>query len=310
MPEPNAVSRLLQAARLERGLDLDSLARATGVARNHLIDIESGSGRAFHTVAYCRKAVDMVAREFGLQAQVAAAWRDEDWIVQSSPNPRLASLEASPPTLLPSTDAGQQGAMRNWFAPIVGLIALAFVALLAIGRMDLDSETRGPNAEAAKGPTASPAPSTTAATVPAGPATPAAPAVPAASGSSAAPPVPSAASVAIGPASSLREKAEAAMKEWAGLWGARSVAAYSALYDAGFVGLESHLAVRRQRMTQATAIDVKISELQFRETGPLEITVRFRQIYRSDNYQSDDRKEIVWRQTPQGLKIIAERLVN
>ena len=120
-----------------------------------------------------------------------------------------------------------------------------------------------------------------------------------------------AASVAmIGPASSLREKAEAAIKEWAGLWAARSVGAYSALYDAGFVGLEQHLAVRRQRMTQATSIEVKISELQFRETGPLEITVRFRQIYRSDNYQSDDRKEIVWRQTPQGLKIIAERLVN
>jgi len=50
--------------------------------------------------------------------------------------------------------------------------------------------------------------------------------------------------------------------------------------------------------------------LSLRETGPGEITARFRQAYAADKYESNDLKEIVWKQTPSGPKIIAERLVN
>jgi hypothetical protein len=63
-------------------------------------------------------------------------------------------------------------------------------------------------------------------------------------------------------------------------------------------------------MAQASFIAVEVSDQQIQETGPGEVTVRFRQVYRSDSYQSDDRKEMIWRATGQGPKITAERLVN
>lgn len=301
MPEPDSIPQLLQTARLERGMDLTTLARKTGVARNHLIDIESGSGRSFHTLVYCRKAVDMVAREFGLEDQVAKAWRDEDWMVSSGGGSRLASMEVSPPTLLPSIDSGQHGPSRKWRAPLVGLVGLAFVGWLAISRIDQEPESPAMAGAPTKGTDSNP-------TTPVSP-----PSLPVAS----APAVPTP-SPAVGPggvvtpkpASTLRNQAEATMHEWVKLWRTRQVEAYAALYDPRFVGLDRHLGIRRQRMTQASFIEVEISELQSRETAPGEVTVGFRQVYRSDNYQSDDRKEMIWRQTPQGLKIIAERLVN
>ncbi|MBU3724608.1 MAG: helix-turn-helix domain-containing protein [Burkholderiaceae bacterium] len=294
MPEEKTIPQMLYAARLARGMELDSLARKTGVARNHLVDIEAGSGRSFHSLVYCRKAVAMVAREFGLEEQVAAAWRDEDWIDQSRSNPKLASLEASPPALLPSTDLGDPLPYRRWLPPLVGLLGLGILAWIAIGRMDREPDPSMSSPILVKGPE-----STDSSSAPVPPAAgPAAQTTPPATG-------PVAAS-----APSLRNRAESAMLEWNRLWRSRQAEAYSALYDPGFAGLDRHLGIRRQRMMQATFVEVDISELQYRETGPGEVTVRFRQVYRSDNYQSDDRKEIVWRQTPQGLKIIAERLVN
>lgn len=297
MPDPNAVSILLRRAREERGLDLDGLARKTGVARNHLVDIEAGNGRAFHSVAYCRKAVDMVAREFGLEQRVSEAWQDRDWMVPEFVNPRLASLEASPPTLLPSSDAEHLGQARKWLAPLAGVLGLVLVGWLAMGRIDQEPEPSAVampvQAPSAPGPaanesaTASPAP---------------APGVAGPSGTGSA--------VTVVPGSAFRDQVQQAMAEWARLWRNRQPEAYAAFYDASFSGRDQHLGVRRQRMAQASSISVDISDLQIRETGPGEISVRFRQVYRSDNYQSDDRKEIVWRQTAQGPKITAERLVN
>lgn len=280
MPDRESIPKLLQTARLERGLDLTSLAKKTGVARNHLMDIESGSARSFHTLAYCRKAVDMVAREFGLEDQVARAWRDEDWVGNAAVGHRLTSMEVSPPALLPSLEADHHGPASKWLAPAVGLLGLAFLGWLAIARLDQEPET-----PAVQNLPVNPVDSNP----PSAAATP---------------------SVVASPTPAIKGQAEAAMHEWAKLWRSRQVEAYVALYDTGFVGLDRHLAVRRQRMTQAAFIEVEISELQSRETGPSEVTIRFRQVYRSDNYQSDDRKEMVWRQTPKGLKIIAERLVN
>ncbi len=300
MAERNAISELLKKARLERGIDLNTLARRTGVAPHHLNAIESGSGRSFPTIAYCRKAVEMVAREFGLEDQVANAWCDEDWIAKSGALLRLSSMEASPPTLLPSAEADQPWPTRKWFAPLAGLLGLAFVGWLAMGRMDqeadgaagLNAPSRGINLTQQSPP----------APTPADPYKSAPPANAAGLGVTIAPTPNS--------APTLGTQAETATHEWARLWRARQVKAYSALYATQFVGLDRHLGVRQQRMTQASFIEVEISDLQFRETGPGEATVRFRQVYRSDSHVSDEHKEIVWRQTPQGLKIIAERRVN
>lgn len=293
MPEPNAVSIMLRRAREERGMDLEALARKTGVARNHLVDIEAGNGRAFHSVAYCRKAVDMVAKEFSLEQQVAQAWQDQDWIAPGVVNPRLASLEASPPTLLPSSDADHHGQARKWLAPLAGVLGLVVVGWLALGRIDQE-----PEPSAAVTPAPPVAPGNESATASAAPS----PSTPGPSGTGSAVPV--------APGSVFRDQVQQAMAEWARLWRNRQPDAYAAFYDASFPGRDQHLGVRRQRMAQASSISVDISDLQVRETGPGEISVRFRQVYRSDNYQSDDRKEIVWRQTAQGPKITAERLVN
>ena len=112
------------------------------------------------------------------------------------------------------------------------------------------------------------------------------------------------------PSQLLRADVERAMQEWARLWNARSALDYSGLYSREFVGVEDHLRVRSQRMEQAKFIQVELTDLSFRETGPGEITVRFRQRYRSDSHQSEDLKELVWRKTPAGIRIWSERRVN
>ena len=67
--------------------------------------------------------------------QLAEAGRDEPLLGNGAGRSRLASMEASPPTLLPAGDAGQYGPARKWFAPLVGLMVLTFVGWLAMGRM-------------------------------------------------------------------------------------------------------------------------------------------------------------------------------
>jgi hypothetical protein len=60
-------------------------------------------------------------------------------------------------------------------------------------------------------------------------------------------------------------------------------------------------------MLAASFIEVKISNVTVRENAPGEITARFTQSYRSDNFQSQETKELVWRQTPSGPRIVLER---
>jgi hypothetical protein len=108
----------------------------------------------------------------------------------------------------------------------------------------------------------------------------------------------------------FRTEVERAMGEWVRRWVARDIESYVRFYASDFVGAAQHLQIRRQRMAQAKFIKVTILETSYVETTPGEVTVHFRQVYESDSYSSNDRKEIVWRQTPSGPKIRAERLVN
>ncbi len=116
--------------------------------------------------------------------------------------------------------------------------------------------------------------------------------------------------VATPQSSAFRTEVERAMGEWVRRWVARDIEGYIKFYASDFVGAAQHLSIRRQRMAQAKFIKVTVLETSYRETGPGEVIVRFRQVYESDSYSSTDLKEIVWRQTPSGPKIKAERLVN
>jgi hypothetical protein len=85
------------------------------------------------------------------------------------------------------------------------------------------------------------------------------------------------------------------------------VDAYLALFDPSFPNFASYAETRRKRMLAASFIEVKISNVTVRENAPGEITARFTQSYRSDNFQSQETKELVWRQTPSGPRIVLER---
>ena len=90
----------------------------------------------------------------------------------------------------------------------------------------------------------------------------------------------------------------------------RDVNSYIGLYASERADLKSHLQVRSSRIKKAQFIEVAVSDVSFRQSGPLETTVRFVQVYRSDTHQSRDIKELVWRTDGGQAKIIAERLVN
>lgn len=279
MVDTPSIPQLLRETRLQRGLDIESLAYRACVSKNHLIDLEAGIGRSFHSVEYCRKAIMMVAHELDIEDQVAALWREADWggVVAKT---RPIGLEASSSGLLPVSEVSK-GVKQRWWL-LTAIVASALIAWLALGRLDGQApESTGTAPSSAKGlPTAEPQ----------GPAvTPAS-----------APPT----------VSSFRDDVDRAMSEWARLWRERNAAAYAGFYSSQFPGVEQHLGVRRQRMGEASFIRVTVSELSLRETGPGEITARFRQAYAADKYESNDLKEIVWKQTPSGPKIIAERLVN
>ncbi len=276
MPDPNAVSILLRRAREERGLEVNALARAAGVARNHVLDIEAGTGRSFHSLTYCRKAVEMIAQELGLAKEVADAWRDEDWDRPVS-RPRMAILESSTPSLLPSPTAPESSSgrgWRRWAFPVFGGVGLVLAVWLAMDRI----EERPPGSGGVAGVALSQVEPTT--------------------------------EPASGALDGFRGQVELAFSEWVQFWRDRRVEPYSALYDPGFVDLDRHLAVRRLRIAQASFIEVEVRDVDYRESGPGEMTVRFRQVYRSDGYQSTDLKELVWRRTSDGPRIMAERLVN
>ena len=279
MVDTPSIPQLLRETRLQRGLDIDSLAYRACVSKNHLIDLEGGIGRSFHSVEYCRKAIMMVAHELDIEDQVAALWREADWggaVAKTRP----IGLEASSSGLLPVSELSKEAKQRWWL--LTAIVASGLIAWLALGRLDVQPpESTGTAPSPAKG-LAGAEPQGSAATL-------------------ASPPP---------PASSFRDDVDRAMSEWARLWRERNAAAYAGFYSSEFPGIAQHLGVRRQRMGEASFIRVTLSELSLRETGPGEITARFRQAYAADKYESNDLKEIVWKQTPSGPKIIAERLVN
>lgn len=306
MIETAHIPELLRRVRLEQGLDLATLARRTGVARNHLADIEEGYAGSFHSLAYCRRAVMAYAQALGVADQVAAQWDDRAW--RLDPNgARITSLEASSSGLLPSLDGSL--AARKWFFPALGIFGLVLVGWLSLERIDQDpadssvvAVTASPGATAppqATLPPPAPAPAPTSAPTSA----PTQVMAPTASPS----PTPA---TAVPQPGALRADVERAMGEWVRRWVARDIDAYVKFYASDFVGAAQHLSIRRQRMAQAKFIKVSVVETSYRESGPGEVTVRFRQVYESDSYSSNDLKEIVWRQTPTGPKIKAERLVN
>lgn len=318
IPEPTHIPEILRQARTAQGLDLAFLARKTGVARNHLADIEEGYAGSFHSLAYCRRAVMAYADALGVAERVAAHWDDRVW--RLDPNgARPAGIEASSTGLLPSLDGSL--AARKWLMPAVGILGLILVGWLSLERLDQD-----PGEPTAAGVSASPAIQTPPVSGTAAPGTASTPASPAASaplppqtvtgpiasssGASVTSPPPPATPGAVPPAAGFRVEVERAMAEWVRRWVARDIPGYVAFYAPDFVGAAQHLGIRRQRMAQAKFIKVSVVEPTYLETAPGEITVRFRQVYESDSYSSNDRKEIVWRQTPTGPKIRAERLVN
>ena len=317
MAETTHIPEILRQARTVQGLDLAFMARKTGVARNHLADIEEGYAGSFHSLAYCRRAVMAYAEALGVAEQVAAHWDDRAW--RLDPNgARPVGIEASSTGLLPSLDESLTA--RKWLMPAVGILGLILVGWLSLERLDQDpaepTVTGVSSSPAIQTPPASGAAATVASAPPVSPASGAlsqpvtgpvaspAPAMvtpPAAAPSGAA---------AISPTVTFRVEVERAMAEWVRRWVARDIPGYVAFYAPDFVGAAQHLGIRRQRMAQAQFIKVSVVEASYLETAPGEITVRFRQVYESDSYSSNDRKEIVWRQTPNGPKIRAERLVN
>ncbi len=319
MTETVDVPEILRRARTAQGLDLAFLARKTGVARNHLADIEDGYAGSFHSLAYCRRAVMAYADALGVAEQVAAHWDDRAW--RLDPNgARPVGIEASSTGLLPSLDGAV--AARKWLMPMIGILGLILVGWLSLER--LDQEPTEPTiagvttSPAIQTPPASGAP-TPLAGVPPAPSSPAsAPGQPVLGGATpspsgagtASPAAPSPGAIASAPTTGFRVEVERAMAEWVRRWVARDIPGYVAFYAPDFVGAAQHLGIRRQRMAQAKFIKVSVVEASYLETAPGEITVRFRQIYESDSYASTDRKEMVWRQTPAGPRIRAERLVN
>lgn len=307
MAETVPISELLRRVRLEQGLDLATLARRTGVARNHLADIEEGYAGSFHSLAYCRRAVVAYAQVLGIADQVDAHWDDRAW--RLVPNgARITSLEASSTGLLPSLDGAL--AARKWLLPAVGILGLILVGWLSLGRIDQEPTEQPVAAVTPPAVIGQQPPAAQLSGSPSGPIT--APVVSVAPAGSA--PLPSSAVQSVTPAApqpnAFRLEVERAMGEWVRRWVARDIEGYVRFYGADFVGATQHLSIRRQRMAQAKFIKVTVSETSYLETAPGEITVRFRQVYESDSYSSSDRKEIVWRQTPSGPRIRAERLVN
>jgi len=253
MVDTPSIPQLLRETRLQRGLDIDSLAYRACVSKNHLIDLEAGIGRSFHSVEYCRKAIMMVAHELDIEDQVAALWREADWggaVAKTRP----IGLEASSSGLLPVSELSKEAKQRWWL--LTAIVASGLIAWLALGRLDVQPpESTGTAPSPAKG-LAGAEPQGSAATL------------------ASAPP----------PASSFRDDVDRAMSEWARLWRERNAAAYAGFYSSEFPGIAQHLGVRRQRMGEASFIRVTLSELSLRETGPGEITARFRQAYAADKY--------------------------
>lgn len=121
---------------------------------------------------------------------------------------------------------------------------------------------------------------------------------------------PAQSAVAGSSASRLQSQVELGLRDFAAHWSARQADAFLNLFDASFPGFQAYAANRRARMKSASFIEVKLEAVTLKETAPGEITAQFTQRYRSDTFQSVERKELVWRQTSAGPRIFLERKIN
>ena len=103
------------------------------------------------------------------------------------------------------------------------------------------------------------------------------------------------------------DQAEQSMRLWAELWSARRTEEYLKLFDSSFPNREAYVKNRASRIAAAKFIEVRFESPVFKELGNNEIAVQFIHHYRSDTFQSRDRKELVWRLSAEGPKIVRER---
>jgi hypothetical protein len=254
-----------------------------------------------------------------------------------NPSPRPseafeAGLEVSSPPLVSQRPTQSRSQQSKWLYR--GLLGILFFAVVGVSLVRLNepkvvqepvivaaSTDPLPARPLSQEPVAAPA--STVAAAPATTSTPtAASAPPATPPAASAPPSaavqtrtqadPQPAFTAFRPSASLPlpRQVEASLREWIRLWAAQKPDPYLAFFDPSFAGWEAYSANRKKRMLAAAFIEVDIHDLQIRQTGPNETTTRFVQLYRSDSYRSKDTKELVWRQTANGPKIFAERLVK
>jgi len=100
---------------------------------------------------------------------------------------------------------------------------------------------------------------------------------------------------------------EESLQRWAESWSARRADDHLKWFDSGFPNRDAYFKNRSARIAAAKLIEVRIESPTFKELGNNEISVQFIHHYRSDTFKSRDRKELVWRLTVDGPKIVSER---
>jgi len=303
MAEPLSLPQLLRSTREQLGLSADELAIRSGVARAHLLELERGSASSFYSLKYCKQAVMGYARALGIEDEANERWSEADWTLREDPNARFSS-RMDPPTIpLTSqsrTEARPPGAA--WIYQSIFVAVILVVVGISLFRLNEPEVPPAPPVVLTTAPVEGGA-----STAPAAP-PPAAPLAVVIT------PAPSTAPAEQKPAAvrppSVEQEVQAAFERWLSLWSARQADPYLAMFDPAFPDLRAYSENRRRRMQSAKFIEVKAEQVSYRVTAPNEVTVRFVQAYRSDNFSSRDTKELVWRQSPTGPKIIAERRVN
>lgn len=107
----------------------------------------------------------------------------------------------------------------------------------------------------------------------------------------------------------LRE-IENIQRKWARLWSQRDAQGFLKLYDPAFPDFERYAETRTRRINTAKDISVELQDLTLSSTGPQTVVARFTQHYRSDAYQDSVTKELVWRRTADGYRIVSEKIVK
>lgn len=286
MVESPSLPELLRDARQTLGLSVEEMALRSGVARAHLMELERGSAASFYSLKYCHQAVMSYARALGLEDEARARWSDAEWALPDSPTTRsLSQLDSSthPRSSRPQTETAMPWVFKAMAVALI--LAAAGISLFWLSQ----AETPQSQSVALSGALSE--------------------------GGSATAPAPAEGGPAIAPLAtpappSLEQEVQGAFERWLSLWSARQVDPYLAMFDPSFPGWRAYSENRRSRIESARVIEVTGEEVTYRVTAPGEVTVRFVQVYRSDTFNSKDTKELVWRQSPTGPKIIAERRVN